>query len=98
VLAGLQSGSLDLASSTGNQIAAARRAGLAVSEFPSLAATSIEVNDAIKPFDNHKLVEAIDYALDREALIKTQNGGLGRPSFQAFPKGYVGYSEAVANL
>jgi len=27
-----------------------------------------------------------------------QNGGLGEPSFQAFPKGYVGYSEEVANL
>jgi peptide/nickel transport system substrate-binding protein len=98
VLAGLQSGSLDIASSNGNQVAAARRAGLDVIQFPSLAATSIEINDAIKPLDNHKLIEAINYALDRDALIKTQNGGLGEPSFQPFPKGYVGYSPAVANL
>jgi peptide/nickel transport system substrate-binding protein len=98
VLAGLQSGSLDLASSTGNQVAAAKRASLQVQQFPSLAATSIEINDGIKPFDNHKLVEAINYAIDREALIRTQNGGIGEPAYQPFPKGYVGYSDEVGNL
>jgi peptide/nickel transport system substrate-binding protein len=98
ILAGLQSGSLDIASSTGNQVAPAKRAGLGVVEFPSLGATSIEINDAIEPFGNHKLIEAINYAIDRPALIKTQNGGLGDPTFQPFPKGYVGYSQDVANL
>jgi peptide/nickel transport system substrate-binding protein len=98
VLAGLQSGSLDLASSTGSQIAAAKRAGLNVVQFPSLGATSIEINEAIKPFDNHKLIEAINYAIDRNALIQTQNGGIGEPTFQPFPKGYPGYSEEAATL
>jgi peptide/nickel transport system substrate-binding protein len=98
VLAGLQSGSLDVASSSGNQVAAAKRAGLDVVQFPSLGATSIEINDAIKPFDNHKLIEAINYAIDRNALVKTQNGGLGEPTYQPFPKGYPGYSDEVANL
>jgi len=98
VLAGLQSGGLDVASSSGNQMNAAKQAGLNVVQFPSLAATSIEVNDAIKPFDNHKLVEAINYALDREALLKTENGGLGEATYQPFPKGYVGYSPDVASL
>jgi peptide/nickel transport system substrate-binding protein len=98
ILAGLQSGSIDIASSTGNQVAAAKRAGLNVSAFPSLSAASIEVNDALKPYTDHRVAEAINYALDREALIKTQNGGLGEPAFQPFPKGYVGYSEEVANL
>jgi ABC-type transport system substrate-binding protein len=98
VLAGLQSGSLDIASSSGNQVNAAKQAGLNVVQFPSLAASSIEINDAIKPFDNHKLIEAINYALDREALLKTQNGGLGEPAYQAFPKSYVGFSPDVANL
>jgi peptide/nickel transport system substrate-binding protein len=98
ILAGLQSGSLDLASSTGNQVSAAKRAGLAVTTFPSLSAASIEINDALAPYKDHRVAEAINYALDRESLIKTQNGGLGEPSFQAFPKGYVGYSEDVANL
>jgi peptide/nickel transport system substrate-binding protein len=98
ILAGLQSGSLDLASSTGNQIAAAKRAGLEVTTFPSLAATSIEINDALKPYTDHRVVEAINYALDRAALLKTQNGGQGEPTFQPFPKGYVGYSPEVADL
>jgi peptide/nickel transport system substrate-binding protein len=98
ILAGLKSGSIDVASSTGNQVAAAKRAGLNVLTFPSLAAASIEVNDAIKPYTDHRVAEAINYALDREALIKTENGGFGEPAFQPFPKGYVGYSEEVANL
>jgi peptide/nickel transport system substrate-binding protein len=98
ILAGLRSGSIDLASSAGNQVAAAKRAGLAVETFPSLSAASIEINDARKPYTDHRVAEAINYALDREALIKTQNGGLGEPAFQPFPKGYVGYSEEVANL
>lgn len=98
VLAGLQSGSIDLASSTGDQIGPAERAGLRVERFPSLAAASIEINDAMKPFDDHRVVEAINHAIDRQALIRTQAGGVGEPAYQAFPKGYVGYSEDVANL
>jgi peptide/nickel transport system substrate-binding protein len=98
ILAGLQSGSIDLASSVGNQVAAAKRAGLEVKTFPSLSAASIEINDALDPYQDHRVAEAINYAVDREALVKTQNGGLGEPSFQAFPKGYVGYSDEVANL
>ncbi|WP_026912663.1 ABC transporter substrate-binding protein [Patulibacter minatonensis] len=98
VLAGLQSGSIDLASSTGSQVAASKRAGLQVEQLPSLSAASIEINDAIKPFDNKKLTEAINYAIDRKALIRTQNGGIGEPSYQPFPKGYVGYSPEVADL
>ncbi|MDO9354474.1 MAG: ABC transporter substrate-binding protein, partial [Solirubrobacteraceae bacterium] len=98
VLAGLQSGSIDLASSTGDQVKAAEQAGLVVQQGASLAATSIEVNDAIEPFDKPKVAQAVNYALDRAALLKTQNGGVGEVSYQPFPKGYVGYSEEVANL
>jgi peptide/nickel transport system substrate-binding protein len=98
ILAGLQSGSLDLASSSGDQVAAAQRAGLKVEQFPSLSVASIEVNDAMKPFDDPRVTQAINYAIDRQALVKAQNGGIGDPSFQVFPKGYVGYSADVANL
>jgi peptide/nickel transport system substrate-binding protein len=98
ILAGLQSGSLDLASSTGDQVAAAKRAGLQVDQLPSLSAASIEVNDAITPFDDPRVAQAINYAIDRTALVKAQNGGIGEPTFQPFPKGYVGYSADVANL
>jgi peptide/nickel transport system substrate-binding protein len=98
VLAGLQSGTLDLASGYGSQVASAKKAGLQVDQFPSLAASTIEVNDAMKPFDDPDVTQAINYALDREALIKVQNGGIGDVAYQPFPKGYVGYSDEVANL
>lgn len=98
VLAALQSGSLDLASSTGNQVKPAQSAGLEASVFPSLSANSIEINAAMKPFTDPRVAQAVNYAIDREALIRTQNGGIGEPAYQVFPKGYVGYSPDVANL
>ncbi|KLL10420.1 ABC transporter substrate-binding protein [Protofrankia coriariae] len=98
ILAGLQSGELDLANITGGGVKAVERAGLKVTQFPSLAASSLLINDSIPPFDNHTLIEAINTAIDRRALIAAQSGGIGEPTFQPFPKGTVGYSEEVANL
>jgi peptide/nickel transport system substrate-binding protein len=50
------------------------------------------------PFNNPKVVQAVNYALDRSTILKTIFGGIGKVSYQAFPRGYVGYSEAAANL
>ncbi len=98
ILAGLQSGELDLANITGSGVRAVERAGLKVAQFPSLASSSILINDSIPPLDNHTLIEAINTAIDRRALIAAQNGGIGEPAYQPFSKGHVGYSEEVANL
>jgi ABC-type transport system substrate-binding protein len=97
VLSSLESGQTQLATIQGNQVAAARAAGLKVAVFPSLHVDSIEVNDKVAPFNNRLIDEAINYALDRKALMQTLDGGIGQVDDEPFPPGYVGYSPSVAN-
>lgn len=72
--------------------------GLKVTVVPSLRGSSIEVNQAMAPFTNVKVVQAVNYALDRNAILKTIFNSIGKVSYQPFPRGYVGYSQAAANL
>ena len=50
------------------------------------------------PFNNRDIVQAVNYAIDRKTLLSTIWDNIGKVSYQAFPRGYVGYSEAAANL
>jgi peptide/nickel transport system substrate-binding protein len=43
-------------------------------------------------------VLALKYAVDRAALLKTQQFGIGEVSYQPFPKGYVGYDPALEGV
>ena len=44
------------------------------------------------------MVKAINYAINRQAILKVQASGYGATSYQPFPKGFVGYNPALANL
>jgi peptide/nickel transport system substrate-binding protein len=74
------------------------QSGIAVDVVPSLRGSSIEVNQAMPPFNDFKVVQAVNYAIDRQAILKTIFGSIGKVSYQAFPRGYVGYSQEAANL
>ncbi|MFD5086223.1 ABC transporter substrate-binding protein [Kitasatospora sp. NPDC058406] len=98
VVGGLQSGQFDVAQIPGSQVAAAKAAGLEVQEIPSLVVAVLDVNIEKAPFDNPKVVEALKFAIDREALVKTQLFGHGEVNYQPFPKGYVGFDPALGDL
>ncbi|QKW23283.1 ABC transporter substrate-binding protein [Kitasatospora sp. NA04385] len=98
VVGGLQSGQFDVAQIPGSQVEAAKAAGLEVQEIPSLVVAVLDVNTTKAPFDNPDVVEALKYAIDREALVKTQLFGHGEANYQPFPKGYVGYDPGSADL
>lgn len=98
VVGGLQSGQFDVAQIPGSQVAAAKAAGLEVQVIPSLVVAVLDVNIEKTPFDNPKVVEALKFAIDREALVKTQLFGYGEVNHQPFPKGYVGHDPASADL
>ncbi|MER8187188.1 ABC transporter substrate-binding protein [Kitasatospora sp. NPDC094015] len=98
VVGGLQSGQFDVAQIPGSQVEAAKAAGLEVQEIPSLVVAVLDVNSAKAPFDNPDVVEALKYAIDREALVKTQLFGHGEVNYQPFPKGYVGHDPGSADL
>jgi peptide/nickel transport system substrate-binding protein len=97
LLSSLLSGQVQLANIGGEQVSTAESAGFEVAEFPSLHVASIEVNDKMAPFDNHKVVEAVNYAIDRETLLETLAGGHGEVDDEAFPPGYSAYNKSVAN-
>ena len=98
ILAALQSGDVNVAAIPGSLAKAAEAAGFAIDEIPALTVNTLDVNTAKAPFDNPKVLEAVNYAIDRQALVDTQEFGHGTPSYQPFPKGYVGYDPSLANL
>jgi peptide/nickel transport system substrate-binding protein len=96
LLSALLSNQVQLANIGGEQVQTAESAGFEVEEFPSLHVASIEVNEKMGPFGDHKFVEAVNYAIDRETLLQTLQGGHGEVVDQAFPPGYSAYNDEVA--
>jgi peptide/nickel transport system substrate-binding protein len=60
---------------------------LKVLQFPSTYTNYIVLNIRNKPLDDIKVRQALSYAIDREALIKTINFGIGEPATNFRPKG-----------
>jgi peptide/nickel transport system substrate-binding protein len=98
VVAALQSGQYDVAQIPGSQVDAAKTAGLEVQVIPSLVVAVLDVNIAKKPFDDPKVAEALRFAVDRQALLKTAQFGHGEVNYQPFPKGYVGYNATLDGI
>jgi peptide/nickel transport system substrate-binding protein len=98
VIAGLQSGRYNVAQIPGSQVAAAKAAGLEVQVIPSLVVAVLDVNITKAPFDDPNVVQALKFAVDRAALLKTQQFGIGEVAYQPFPKGYVGYNPALEGI
>jgi peptide/nickel transport system substrate-binding protein len=44
------------------------------------------------------VVEAINYAINRQAIVQVQASGYGSVAYQPFPQGFVGYSSQLASL
>ena len=98
ILAALQSGQVNVAYIAGNQVAAAEAAGFKVAVIPSEVVNELDIQTTTAPFSNPDVVEAINYAINRQAILTVQASGYGAISYQPFPKGFVGYSSKLANL
>ena len=98
ILAALQSGQVNVAYIAGNQVAAAEAAGFKVDVIPSEVVDELDIQTTTAPFNNPDVVEAINYAINRQAILTVQASGYGAISYQPFPKGFVGYSSKLANL
>ena len=98
VVASLQSGQYNVGLLPGSQLEAAKAAGLEVQVMPSLYVATLDVNKTMKPFDDPKVVEALHFAVDRQALVDTGEFGLGEVAYQPFPDGYVGYNPELDGI
>jgi peptide/nickel transport system substrate-binding protein len=66
--------------------------------IPSEVVNELDIQTTTAPFSNPKVVEAINYAIDRQAILQVQASGYGAVAYQPFPAGFVGYSAKLANL
>jgi len=98
VVAALQSGQYNVAQIPGSQVAAAKAAGLKVQVIPSLVVAVLDVNLKKAPFTDPKVALALQYAIDREELLRTAAFGYGEVVYQPFPKGYVAHDDALDDL
>jgi peptide/nickel transport system substrate-binding protein len=98
ILAALQSGQVNVAYIAGNQVAAAKAAGFKIAVIPSEVVNELDLQTTTKPFTNPDVVKALNYAINRQAIVQVQAAGYGSPAYQPFPKGFVGYDPSLANL
>lgn len=91
LLLDLQGGSVQAASvdnATANQLTS----GFTIEQSNSNAVQQLNLNNAVKPFDNVKVRQAISYAVDPNEIIKTVNYGkgtrVGTPVIPGFKKYY----------
>lgn len=76
----------------------AKASGLETQVLDSMFVTVLDVNTTKAPFDNPAVVEAMKYGIDRAAIAKVSNFGVGDPNYQPFPKGYVGHDDELDHL
>jgi peptide/nickel transport system substrate-binding protein len=98
ILAALESGQVNVAYIAGNQVAAAKAAGFKIALIPSEVVNELDIQMTTAPFNKPAVVQAINYAIDRQAILTVQASGFGAVSYQPFPKGFVGYNPKLANL
>ncbi|MFM1652588.1 ABC transporter substrate-binding protein [Brevibacillus sp. B_LB10_24] len=68
---------------------------LVIDSKVSLAFYNIYINTTIPPFDKAEVRHAMQYAIDREALVKTFTFGQGEPAYQSYPSGYWAHQEGL---
>jgi peptide/nickel transport system substrate-binding protein len=97
MLSALESGQVNVAYIAGNQVAAAKAAGFKIAVIPSEVVNEVDIQTTTAPFTNPKVVQAINYAINRQAILQVQASGYGSVAYQPFPAGFVGYSSKLAN-
>jgi ABC-type transport system substrate-binding protein len=98
ILSALESGQVNVAYIAGNEVSAAKAAGFKIDVIPSEVVNELDIQTTTKPFNNPLVVEAINDAINRQALVQVQASGYGQPAYQPFPAGFVGYSSKLASL
>ena len=85
----IRAGEVDVAQISAAQVQlASADSSLEVRTDPALAIDHIGLNISIPPFDDPLVRQAINYAIDREALLEGIYRGTGVIAWQPFPPGY----------
>lgn len=94
----VRAGEVDIAQISAAQVQLAKTdSSLTIRTDPSVALDHIGLNIATPPFDNPLVREAINYAIDREALMAGLYHGNGIIAWQPFPPGSFANDPALEN-
>jgi peptide/nickel transport system substrate-binding protein len=75
-----------------------RASSVKVFNGPTLYVFQIFLNWAKPPFDNIKVRQAFNFAVDRESFVKAALAGLAEPAYMNLPKAHWAYDKSVAEL
>ncbi len=97
-IAALQSGQIDFAQNiAASEVATVQSSGGKISDGPATWSSLMLENRVSGPLANVKVREALDYAIDRSAIVKAIYYGYASPQDQFAIKGLTGYIAADAN-
>jgi len=68
---------------------------LKVLDRPAFSVAYVTINQAVKPFDNPLVRQAVAYGLDRAGVVKSFYAGRGTVADEFMPPQVVGYSKSV---
>lgn len=95
----LLSGSVDVASVGGNDVAALEDdPDVALSVGPAAIGRGLTVNPNLEPFDDIKVRQAIAHAINRDAMVEALTNGYGEPRCQLFAANSPAYDEELDGL
>jgi ABC-type transport system substrate-binding protein len=75
-----------------------RASNIKIFNGPTLYVFQIFLNWAKPPFDNIKVRQAFNFAIDRETFVKAALAGLAEPAYMNLPKAHWAYDKSVAEL
>jgi peptide/nickel transport system substrate-binding protein len=77
----------------GDQVEDAESNGFSIDSAPGLTYLVLYINRARAEFDDTLVRQAMNHAIDREAIVAAVLRGQGDPAVQPFPEGYFAYNE-----
>ena len=84
----LRTGDVDLAFLTGRQVSEAEGAGLIVESDTALHYLVLYLNRSHEALEDPQVRQAMNHAIDRDAIVESVLFGYGEASVQPFPEGY----------
>jgi peptide/nickel transport system substrate-binding protein len=96
-LLAIKRGDVHIMGDVGSQIIPAARqdSNLVIVTQPGLAVSGVGMPWGVKPFDNQKVRQALNYAIDRDALDKTLFQGLATPMTSPLPEAEWGFDPSL---
>jgi peptide/nickel transport system substrate-binding protein len=96
LVTGLETGAFDMTTLEPDEVAAVKAApNLAVVVGKSYDYIDLQMRQNAAPFNNTKVRAALEYAVDRNALNRVVDDGLGEPAYQPFPSWSPGYDKSL---